>query len=61
MARNFAWAMSAAIMVCAIAYCSAQESSSRKSEDLLYAKMCVEAGGRNVDGWLGRRYCEYQK
>lgn len=60
MARHFAWALSAAIMVCAFAYCTVQESASRKANSLLYAKLCVDAGGRNVDGW-GGRYCEYPK
>lgn len=60
MGRHFAWALSAAIMVCACAYCTVQESASRKADALLYAKMCVDSGGHNLDGW-GGRYCQYPK
>lgn len=57
--RDLAWALSAALMVWALAYCTVQESQGRKDHRLFEAKLCHESGGRWSYGFSGQ-YCEYQ-
>ena len=61
MGNHFAWAVSAAVMVCALSYCAIEESRLRKDAELAKAKFCVEQGGTWASGWLSSDWCDYSR
>ena len=58
MAKHFVWAASAAVMVCAVAYCSVQVDALQKRDRMAQAEFCVKNGGVWTYGW-GLPWCNY--
>jgi hypothetical protein len=55
---QIAWAISIAIMVCAVSYCSVQIDAQRRMDGQAKAEFCVKNGGVWTYGW-GNPWCEY--